>query len=151
MEERPRKNATILNKKLVLTFVFAGILMAVFTLAAFYFDFSFFHESLESARTTTLLSLIILEIAGAFNFRSFRKGVFNRSPLTNQYLAAASAVSIAATLAIFYTPLNNVFGVIPLTLHDWILAIGFAIVMILIFDILKMTNNNKKFLGSEGD
>jgi P-type Ca2+ transporter type 2C len=146
MNERPRKNPNILNKRLVLILILAGTLMAIFVLSTFYFTYNFLGQTAEDARTTALLSLIILEIAGAFNFRSFRKTTLNRSPLINPYLAIASLISLIATFLIIYTPLNKIFETIPLPLIDWLVAVGFGFLLILIFDILKKINNKRNFL-----
>jgi Ca2+-transporting ATPase len=146
MEEKPRKNTNILNKRLFLTLIIAGTLMAVFVLSTFYFTFNILGQTTKDARTTALLALIVLEIAGAFNFRSFRKTTLNRSPLVNPYLAIASLISLIATFLIIYTPLNKIFETIPLPLLDWIIALGFGLLLILIFDIFKIINNKKNIL-----
>jgi Ca2+-transporting ATPase len=146
MEEKPRKNTNILNKRLFLTLIIAGTLMAVFVLSTFYFTFNILGQTTKDARTTALLALIVLEIAGAFNFRSFRKTTLNRSPLVNPYLAIASLISLIATFLIIYTPLNKIFETIPLPLLDWIIALGFGLLLILIFDIFKKINNKKNLL-----
>jgi Ca2+-transporting ATPase len=146
MDERPRKKANILNKEFIKLIVLSGTIMAVFVLATFYFAFNHLGQSAENARTTALLTLIILEIAGAFNFRSFRKKTLNRSPFVNPYLVLASVVSLIATLAIIYTPLNKVFETVALPLIDWVIAFAFGLLFILIFDILKNANNKHKLL-----
>ena len=124
--------------------------MAILTLASFYITFNIMNEEITYARSSALVSLISLEIAGAFNFRSFRKGVLNRSLLVNPLLFYASIISIIATLAIIYTPLNAIFGTAPLHLKEWCVALGVAFVSILIFDFLKKYNNKKKFFDCEG-
>ena len=146
MSEKPRKKKDILDKNLFLILGFAGTLMALITLGTFYFTYSILGQSVADARTTTLITLILVEIAGAFNFRSFRKGVFNRSPLTNPYLFGSSLISIIATIIIVYTPVNRIFETVPVPLIDWVVALGFSLVLILIFDILKKINNKKKYL-----
>jgi len=149
MDKPPRKNPKILTKNLLFLLIFAGTLMAIFTLGVFYFTFSILEQSIEDARTTTLVALIMVEIAGAFNFRSFRKGVLNRSPLVNPYLVYASIISIIATFTIIYTPLNKIFETIPIPVFDWTVAIAFSLLLIIIFDILKKVNSQKKFFSED--
>jgi len=144
LDEKPRAKSHILNKTLFGLLIFAGSLMTIFVLATFYFAFNVLGQSAEDARTTALLALIVIEIAGAFNFRSFRKLTLTRSPIANPYLAIAAVISLVATFAIIYTPLNSLFGTIPLPFVDWIAALGFAFLLILIFDILKKMNRNGK-------
>ncbi len=146
MEEKPRNNAKILNKELILTLIFTGTLMALFVLGVFYFTFNLLGQAAEDARTTALLTLIVLEIAAAFSFRSFRKGTLNRSPFVNPYLVVASVISLAATFLIIHAPLNYVFETVPLPFIDWLFAFGAGILLILIFDVLKRINNGRNFI-----
>jgi Ca2+-transporting ATPase len=149
MEERPRKNSELLNKRLIVSLMFAGALMALIVLTVFYINYNVLGEDATHSRTAGLVTLIALEIAGAYNFRSFRKGVLNRSPLVNKYLFYASLISIAATLLIIYTPLNTVFGTSPMTSLEWIISIIAALVFIIVFDVLKRINERKHFWSEE--
>lgn len=141
MLEKPRKGAELLTKEMLTLLFFTGILIAFFVMSVFYISFNVFQEDGKIARTVALVSLILLEIASAFNFRSFRKGVLNRSPLANIYLFYASLISIGATIAIIHTPLNKIFETASLSLSGWILALAPAVALIIIFDILKFINN----------
>jgi P-type Ca2+ transporter type 2C len=145
MYEKPRKNAKILNKDFLAVLVIFGTLMGTFTFLTFYVSFNILGRTVDSSRTFALLALIVLEVAGAFNFRSFRKTTLNRSPLVNPYLAIASLISLVATFLIIYTPLNKVFETMPLPLLDWIIALGLGLLLIFICDILKKVNNKKNF------
>jgi P-type Ca2+ transporter type 2C len=146
MKQKPRKNAEIFSKGTVYAFVFSGTIMALMTLFIFWLTFNFLGQSVIEARTTSFLFLIMTGIAGAYNFRSFRKGVFNRSLWTNNYLFIASLISVLLTVLIIYTPLNRLFELIPIPLFHWVLALGFSLLFILIFDFLKKINNKRKFL-----
>lgn len=149
MEEKPRESSDILNRNMFALIAFTGTIMAFFTLLIFYISFNIVGESVEYARTAALVTLIVLEIAGAFVFRSFRKGVLNRSPFVNKALFIASTVSIIATLLIIYTPLKRVFETAPITLIDWTVAVFLLFLFIAIFDILKKINGKKKFWSEE--
>ncbi len=137
MSEKPRKNAGILNRKLLNVTLMAAFIMGFLTLATFFISFNVLNQTLEVSRTTALVSLILLEIAGAFHFRSFRKPVFTRSPFVNPYLFYASLVSLFATLLIIYTPANIIFGTSPVSYLLWGLPIFSALLYILIFDLKK--------------
>ena len=149
MNEKPRRKAEILDKKLIILLIFTGLILAFFTLSSIYISFNLFNNDFESSRTIALVSLIMLEIASAFNFRSFRKGVFNRSPFVNKYLFYASLISILATILIVYTPINKIFETAPISLMGWIYAIIPALLLIAVFDLLKAINNKKKFFDLE--
>ncbi|MEM0465298.1 MAG: cation-translocating P-type ATPase [Candidatus Pacearchaeota archaeon] len=149
MYEKPRVNAKILDKKLVILLIFTGSILALFTLFSVYLSFNIFKNNFEYSRTVALASLILLEIASAFNFRSFRKGVLNRSPFVNKYLVYASIASILATILIIYTPINSVFGTVPISISGWLFALFPSISLIIIFDLLKYINNKNKFFNLE--
>ena len=150
MDEKPRKKAGILNKDLFIFLIISGTIMAIFSLLSFYFSFNILGQDGNYARTTALLTLIVLEIAGAFSFRSFRKLTSNRSFFVNPYLAIASVISLIATFIIIYTPANKIFETTPLLFLDWAIAFGFGILFIILFDIFKKFNSKKKILNLEG-
>ena len=149
MEEKPRKKKEILNKSLIIWLAIAGTSMAIITLFVFFLSFNILHQSITFARTTALLSLIGLEIANAYNFMSFRHKVSFESLRINKYLFYASIASIIATIAVIYTPLNKVFGTVPIGVMGWIIGIVSAVVIILIFNLLKGLNEKKNFLKLE--
>ncbi|KKQ65017.1 MAG: ATPase, P-type (Transporting), HAD superfamily, subfamily IC [Candidatus Daviesbacteria bacterium GW2011_GWA2_38_24] len=137
MYEKPRRNVQILNRQLIGLIAFNGILMATFTLAAYYTFFNILNQSVEVSRTAALVGLILLEIASAFNFRSFRKKVLSRSPFTNKYLFIASTLSLLFTLVILYTGARKVFETEPLDIFSWIVLLGPVILILLIYDLIK--------------
>lgn len=149
MEEKPRKKKDILNKSLIIWFAIAGVSMAVIALSIFFISFNILHQNVAFARTTALLSLIFLEIANAYNFISFRRKVSFESLKVNKYLFYASLASIIATIAIIYTPLNNVFGTVPLRFNEWAIAVGASFLIVVIFNVLKKINEKREFFRLE--
>ncbi len=149
MMEMPRRNAAILNKRLVALLVFTGGVLMLFVLSSYYISYNLLGKSLEYSRTVALFTLISLEIASAFNFRSFRKQVLNRSLLANPYLVYASVISLMATFAIIYSPLNHIFETVPLRLSGFAVPLSASVLLWVIFDVLKYVNDKKKFLDLE--
>ena len=140
MHEKPRKKKDILNSSLVIWLAIGGLSMAVITLSVFYITFNMLNQEFIYARTTALLTLILLEIANAYNFVSFRHKVSFGSLRVNKYLFFASMISVVATLLIFYSPLNKVFETVPLGVINWVIAIGASLLIVFIFNILKKIN-----------
>ena len=145
MKKSPRKNSKILEKTHLQMILMAGSFMCLIALGVFYFIFNIMHESLQVARTTTLATMIFFTIANAYNFRSFRKGVFNRSPFTNMYLVYASITSIIATLVLIYTPLGRIFDLVPISLKYLLIALFAATSIIFIFDLIKIKKGDLSF------
>ena len=148
MEHAPRRK-NILNKNLLYLLFLSGILMTLFTLFMYYLMYNVLGLEYAYAATTALATLIILQVLGAFVFRSFRKGVLNRSPLVNKYLFFASLISLVATILIIYTPLNILFETVPIGYIQWLYILGISFVFVLIFDILKGINKRWVFWAND--
>ena len=144
MKEKPKKK-DILTKKLIYLFVFTGLVMGLMTLVVYYVMFDVLKFDTVHSRTTALVALIFLEIVGAYIYRSFRKPALNRSPFINKYLFFAASISIIATLIIIYTPANKIFDTIALGYIEWIAILGVGLIFAILFDVLKIINEKKKF------
>jgi len=149
MEEKPRRKKEILSKPLVIWLVLAGFLMALISLSVFFITFNVLKYDFEHARTTALVTLIMLEITNAYNFLSFRKKVNFKALTVNKYLFYASIASIIATILALYTPLNKILSTVPLGLAEWMVAISASLIIVLIFNILKGINQKKGFWDLE--
>ncbi|PIN94113.1 cation transporter [Candidatus Pacearchaeota archaeon CG10_big_fil_rev_8_21_14_0_10_31_24] len=149
MTKKLKNTKELINKPLLIWTLTSGIIMAILTLLTLYVSHNILNQEFELARTTALLALILLEITNAYNFLSFTHRTNFKSLFLNKYLLYASLTSIALTILIIYTPLNKVFGTIPLNIENWGIALIAPILLILIFNILKTFNNKKKFLELE--
>ncbi len=137
METPPRRKASILNKPLMGLVVFTGFVKASLVLGGLFVTVWIFHFGVDLARTTALVTLIFLELGGAFVFRSFRYKVLNRSVFVNGYLFVASLISIAATLFIVYTPASIIFKTVPLGIVSWVMILGEMFLFVALYDFLK--------------
>jgi len=151
MEVPPRRKeeSSIITKNFTKLIIFSGIIMGLLTLSSYYLSYNVMGSTQQEAQTVALITLILIEIGNAFNFRSFRKGVIGRSLWVNKYLFMASIISIIATLIIVYTPVNELFQTMPIGFSYWGVALGLTIFLIIIYDILKYYNSSKRFLELE--
>jgi len=150
MSHKPRKKTQILTRDLFILIIFTGLFITIFTIGSVWFSFNYLGQNFEIARTTALVAFIVLEIALAFHFRSFRKGVLKRSLFTNKYLVLASTISLTATLIIIYTPkINTIFETTPIPLINWLFILISTLILLLVFDFLKFVNNRKHILNFE--
>jgi Ca2+-transporting ATPase len=145
MAEKPRKNEGILTRPVMLWSLIAGLVMAFATLSVFFAYYNILGNTIEYARTMALATLIGIELAGAYNFISYRKAVSLKLLKANKYLVYASLISIAATLAVIYTPLNKILQTVPLALSDWAFVMILSFSIIIMFNILKFANNRRRF------
>jgi magnesium-transporting ATPase (P-type) len=146
MNQPPRIKSEIITKPLLIFMLIAGILMTIGAVGIFFFMTNILQTALPVARTTVFVTMTLFAIVNAFNFRSFRKLVFNRSLFVNKYLFYASITSIVSTLLIIYTPLNKTFELVPIGWIEWFSATILALLLIIIMDILKFLNNKYKII-----
>ncbi len=146
LHKKRKKKSEIMDLQIIILIVMTGATMCIATLFTHYVSFNIFGQTVEYARTEALISLILIEIAVAFSFRSFRKLVLIRSPFVNKYLVIASVISIIATFAIIYTPLQVVFEVVPVSWEAWIVGIIASFGLLVLYDFGKILNNKIKFI-----
>lgn len=147
MKERPRKNAQILTNEFINVIIFSGISMGVIAYIVSYISFNVIQFPPEVARTTVLVSMILTQVANAYNFRSFRYRVLNRGIFVNKYLFGASVLSFIATLLIVYVPfLRTMFETTALGIESWLIAGGAVLAITVLFDICKTINNKTRLL-----
>jgi Ca2+-transporting ATPase len=149
MNEPPRKKAQILTRDVIWALALSAFIMTSLSLATFWLSYNVLGQSVVEARSLTLLVLIVLEIVGAFSFRSFRQSVLGRSLWINKYLVWASVISLVATVVIIYTPLDRVFETTALGGREWFVAVVMGLVSLVIFDSVKWANAKWKFARFE--
>eukprot|EP00931_Biecheleriopsis_adriatica_P020101 TRINITY_DN13521_c1_g1_i1.p1 TRINITY_DN13521_c1_g1~~TRINITY_DN13521_c1_g1_i1.p1 ORF type:complete len:1040 (-),score=270.85 TRINITY_DN13521_c1_g1_i1:70-3189(-) len=99
---------------------------------------SYFAEGKVKASTLSLTVLVVIEMLNAFNALSEDGSLVQMPPWANPYLIVAASISIGFHLVILYIPvLANIFGVVPLTGHDWLLVMAFSVPVIFIDEVLK--------------
>ena len=139
----PRRNARILNKNHIVVIFITGLLMATLALIVYYIVFNILGQSVDLARTSALVTIILLEIVNAFTFRSFRKLILTRSPFVNKYLFIASLLSLSATLIVLYTPVRYVLSLIPVPLTIWVFPLVAAVYLLIFHDTIKSIDHPK--------
>lgn len=85
---------------------------------------------LPYAMTMCFVSLVLIQLAKAYSFRSDRESVF-RKPLANRWLNRAVAWELLMLVALVsVASLRGLFGLVPLGLHDWALAVCAALTVV---------------------
>lgn len=99
---------------------------------------AYFTDGKAKASTLSLTVLVVIEMLNAFNALSEDGSLIQMPPWANPYLIVAATISIGSHFVILYIPaLATIFGVVPLTMHDWMLVMAFSFPVILIDEILK--------------
>lgn len=129
--------------------IIGGTLIGILTLAAFYFGLSEHGYNLGSenipedvltyARTMSFVVLAASQLFYSFAMRHPIKSIFKVGLFTNMYLVGAVVVGFILQLGVISIPfLANAFKVHNLSLRDWGIVIVFALVPLLVNEIIKV-------------
>ncbi|XP_075514158.1 calcium-transporting ATPase 4, endoplasmic reticulum-type-like [Primulina tabacum] len=98
----------------------------------------YFHEGKVKAMTLSLSVLVAIEMFNSLNALSEDGSLVSMPPWVNPWLLLAMSVSFGLHFLILYVPfLARVFGIVPLSLNEWLLVLAIALPVILIDEILK--------------
>lgn len=107
------------------------------------FDFSehpctYFTEGKVKASTLSLSVLVTIEMLNALNALSEDGSLFQMPPWRNMWLIGAIILSLSLHCVILYIPLfNKIFGILPLSVEEWILVFAFSAPVMLVDEVLK--------------
>ncbi len=148
MSLKPRKRSDIVTKPLLMMILISGLMMCIFALSVFYFSIKSGVPE-PTARTITFVTMVLLGLANAFNYRSFRKPTLARSPFTNKPLVLASLIAIVATALIVYSPFSGIFETVHIPVSFFLVGVLASIFFLLIFDVLKVINEKKHYWSED--
>ncbi|GLT56097.1 hypothetical protein SLA2020_291690 [Shorea laevis] len=97
------------------------------------------------AMTLSLSVLVAIEMFNSLNALSEDNSLVTMPPWRNPWLLVAVSVSMALHCLILYVPfLADVFGIVPLSLNEWLLVILVSSPVILIDEILKFVARSRR-------
>ena len=120
--------------------VWRGMLMGALALAAFTYALYGSTLGLEAARTLVFTILVWTQVIQAGIWRSDVKTQIELGLFSNRPLLAAICVSVMLQIVIIsFEPLRYAFGVTALSLQEWIVAAGLALLPVPVLEWLKRT------------
>uniref|UniRef100_M4ES05 P-type Ca(2+) transporter n=1 Tax=Brassica campestris TaxID=3711 RepID=M4ES05_BRACM len=120
-----------------------GFKVSPFTAGSQTFSFEsnpceYFHQGKIKASTLSLSVLVAIEMFNSLNALSEDGSLVTMPPWVNPWLLLAMAVSFGLHFVILYVPfLAQVFGIVPLSLNEWLLVLAVSLPVILIDEVLK--------------
>jgi len=140
--------------------IIGGTLIGILTLLAFYFGLTEHgynlgsknipEEALTYARTMSFVVLAASQLFYSFTMRSNTKSIFQVGLFSNMYLVGAVIIGFILQLGVISIPfLANAFKVHNLSLRDWGIVIVFALVPLIINEIIKIFYRASKKLNKE--
>lgn len=98
----------------------------------------YFQTGKIKAMTLSLSVLVAIEMFNSLNALSEDGSLLTMPPWVNPWLLLAMSVSFGLHFLILYVPfLAQIFGIVPLSLNEWLLVIAVAFPVILIDEVLK--------------
>ncbi|CAN6340220.1 unnamed protein product [Urochloa humidicola] len=98
----------------------------------------YFQAGKVKATTLSLSVLVAIEMFNSLNALSEDSSLLSMPPWVNPWLLLAMSVSFGLHFLILYVPfLATVFGIVPLSLNEWLLVLLVALPVVLIDEILK--------------
>ncbi|BBH06064.1 ER-type Ca2+-ATPase 1 [Prunus dulcis] len=99
----------------------------------------YFHGGKVKAMTLSLSVLVAIEMFNSLNALSEDGSLLSMPPWVNPWLLVAMSVSFGLHFLILYVPfLAQVFGIVPLSLNEWLLVLAVALPVIVLDEILKL-------------
>jgi len=141
MDEKPKSlKESILDswgKTLILVISIMSALSSLFL----FWSFWQIYGDIQSGRTIVFTVLAIQELVYIFAYRNLRHSIFKAGNfLVNKWLFGTVAFGFVQQFAALYVPfLNNVLGVVPLHLNDWVSVLTVAFSMLFIVEVVKYT------------
>jgi Ca2+-transporting ATPase len=144
MNQPPRSpNESVFAHGLSSVIVTRGILIALSTLATFMIVFHF-SKNLETARTATLVTLVVAQLIHVFECKSETRGLFELNLFSNPYLVYAVLSSVLLLLGVIYLPFaGKVFGTMPLKTNEWMVAGGISLLVPIAHSLVREIKNKK--------
>jgi len=136
MKQRPfglkRKVFTpfMISMVIVSALIEAAVSLATFFVAESYFGY-------EVAMTLALLSVVLTELTFTYNCKelkgsSFKKGLFN-----NKFMNWSTLAIFLIQIPVFFTSIGSVFGLVPVTVLQFVSVMGVTLIGFLVIELLK--------------
>ena len=136
MKHPPTKKGTLFEKSMVYNIAYYGALLTLLSFSAY---FTGLQTSYETAITMTFATLCLSQIVHAMNQHSNTLSFFSKDQPKNKMLFLAMLASVLMLMIIAFVPvLRDFFSIVPLTLKQWLVAIGLSLMPLVVSEILKL-------------
>ncbi len=133
----------IFDRLVILHTIGIMFLFAIGTLAMF--KWAGGEVNLKESRTLAMTTMVMFQMWHVFNCRSLDRSIFHIPLTTNKFvLFSVIASSCAQLAAIYWRPLQSVFGTTPLNLQEWGVVIVLTSSVVLFMEISKSIGRRMK-------
>ena len=135
MKEEPNG----LDKKIFTKFFLAFLILSVIleTLISLFVFYHFLPLGHAIASTLALLSVVLNEFVFAYNCRSLKEQIHKRGLFSNKVLNIGILILILVQVVVFFSPLGKIFGLISITISQFVYVFIINIISLVIIELLK--------------
>ena len=135
-----RKKPYGLNRRLFTPFsifwvVGSAIIEAGISLGIFFVSEAMFGH--EVAMTLTLLSIVLTELTFAYNCKDLKDFSHKKGLFDNKVMNTAALVLFLIQIPVFFTPIGSVFGLVIVTIPQFLAVIGAVLFGYVVLELLK--------------
>jgi P-type Ca2+ transporter type 2C len=133
---------SIFNRPMVTAIIWIGILMAVVSVLAGYFQFQ---QGLATWQTMIFTTLTIAQMGNALATRSSNDTLFEIGLFSNKAMLGSVLLTFLLQLMVIYVPFfQNIFGTVALSLRDLGISFAFAVVVFIVIEVVKVIRKRVK-------
>ncbi|KDE41243.1 Cation-transporting ATPase [Nitrincola lacisaponensis] len=101
--------------------------------------------SIEESRTLAVTLFVVVQSFFLFNCRSLTSSIFSTPFNSNPWIWGGVSAMLIAQLLFIYTPvMNTLFHSAPLSLNQWLLMLGYGVVVLLLVEAEKAVWRKRK-------
>lgn len=145
LKQPPRPpGAGVIDRPILRRMLVLAPVIAIGTVGLFMYELYAGEEA--HAQTVAFVTLAAFQWFQGMSARTSKVSVFSVGLFSNLWLWAGILGAVLLQLLVVYTPFGQtLFGVMPLTLVDWVLITGVASSIFIVDEVLKAIGNKKRF------
>ncbi len=129
-------NMQLLDYKMIIEVLIRGLSLGLLVFISFNYVMSMGADVMV-ARTVAFSVLSFGQLIHIFDARSFNT-IYKKNPFSNKYIIYAVLLSAALNLLIIYTPLNQMFGLTPISIQLLLFAIVVGSTVTFVLSLIKL-------------
>ncbi len=129
-----------LQRKVFTPFMIATVIMTAIVEAAVTFAIFFASEmwfGYEVAMTLALLSVVLSEFTFTYNCKELKGSSLKKGLFDNKVMNWSTLILFAIQIPVFFTGIGSVFGLVPITVVQFLGVIGITLVGFFVIELLK--------------
>ncbi len=150
MREKPRKaEGSLFRGETGIGIILQGIIQTALVLATYFIGVNMDGNNHAVAMTMAFVTLAFIQLFHSFNMKSTTESILNKKLLNNKFLNGSFVIGVVLVIAVVLIPgVNTLFGATTLTLVEWLISVGSALLIVPLIELYKLVFKTiKKKIG----